>query len=292
MSRRLPEMISPSQFETVFQARDPAGHKGSFGSAAIVGGAPGMVGAVVLAGRAALKSGCGRVYAGLAQEQSSFTLDVNQPELMWRSPPSLVSLARQITAWGTGCGLGDSAYSLHCLKTVFANRAGKPLVVDADGLNALARGDASPSWGSGDVVLTPHPAEAARLLQTDVAAVQANRTTSAQTLARRFNAWIVLKGQHSIVCSPDGQCQVNPSGNVGLASAGSGDVLTGLLTSLLAQGFEARLAVPAAVWLHGAAADRLIEDLGGPIGMTASELINSIRQVRNRFNPSSVDSVS
>lgn len=285
MSRKLPDTIDPSQFAAVFKARDPAGHKGSFGSAVIVGGAPGMVGAAVLAGRAALKSGCGRVYIGLAQEESSFSLDVNQPELMWRSLPSTVALAPQITAWGVGCGLGDSAYSLHCLKTVFANRAGKPMVVDADGLNALARGDASPSWAKGEVVLTPHPAEAARLLQTDVATVQANRIESAQTLANQFNAWIVLKGQHSVVSSPAGQCQTNPTGNVGLASAGTGDVLTGLVAGLLAQGFAADIAVPAAVWLHGAAADQLLDKLGGPIGMTASELIDAIRHLRNCFRP-------
>lgn len=155
------------------------------------------------------------------------------------------------------------------------------MVVDADGLNALARGDVSPTWGPGVMVLTPHPAEAARLLNTDTTNVQANRANAAQTLARQFNAWVVLKGQHSIVCNPQGQSQTNLTGNVGLATAGSGDVLTGLLTSLLAQGFEADIAVPAAVWLHGAAADTLVTQIGGPIGLTASELIEAIRKLRN-----------
>lgn len=281
MSKPLLNAIDPTQFSAVFEPRDPAGHKGSFGSAGIVGGATGMVGAAVLAARTALKSGCGRVYVGLAQESPSFSLDIGQPELMWRSLPSLVKLSGQLTAWGVGCGLGNSTQSLQYLKAVFAQRGGKPLVVDADALNALARGDVSPSWGQGSVVLTPHPAEAARLMKTDTAAIEADRIGTAQSLARQFNAWIVLKGQHSIVCNPQGQWQTNPTGNVGLASAGSGDVLTGLVTSLLAQGFEADLAVPAAVWLHGAAADQLLAQLGGPIGMTASELIDPIRRLRN-----------
>lgn len=269
----------------VFEPRDPAGHKGTFGSSAIVGGASGMVGAAVLAARAALRSGCGRVYVGLAQEATSMSLDIQQPELMWRTIPALVEKASDMTAWGVGCGLGDSTYGLQCLKTVFNQRAGKPMVVDADGLNALARGDVSPTWGAGDVVLTPHPAEAARLLQTNTAWVQENRLQAAKTLASHWRAWVVLKGQHSLVCDTQGQCQINVTGNVGLATAGSGDVLTGLLVSLLAQGFKASLAVPAAVWLHGAAADRLATKLGGPIGITASELIDSIRWLRNTHKP-------
>lgn len=285
MSKPRPDPIEPNQFAVIFEPRDPAGHKGSFGSAAILGGASGMVGATVLAARSALKSGCGRVYVALAQETSSFSLDIHQPELMWRSLPSLIEMAAQMSAWGVGCGLGNSTFGLQCLKTAFNHRTGRPLVIDADGLNALARGDVSPTWGQGCVVLTPHPAEAARLLGTDVNAVQANRTSAALTLAKRFNAWIVLKGQHSIVCRPDGHCQTNLTGNVGLATAGSGDVLTGLVTSLLAQGFEPDTAVPAAVWLHGAAADQLVDQLGGPIGLTASELIDSIRRLRNTFKP-------
>ncbi|MCD8505230.1 MAG: NAD(P)H-hydrate dehydratase [Burkholderiaceae bacterium] len=281
MSKRLPNSIDPSQFAAIFAPRDPAGHKGAFGSTAIVGGGPGMVGAAVLAARSALKSGCGRVYVGLAQQDPAFSIDTLQPELMLRSISSLMGISEQITAWGVGCGLGDSAYSLQCLKTVFSHRGNAPLVVDADGLNAMARGDVSPTWGQASVVLTPHPAEAARLLGTDTASVQANRTDAAQALAKQFNAWVLLKGQHTIVCTPTGQCQINTTGNVGLATAGSGDVLTGLLTSLLAQGFEPDIAVPAAVWLHGAAADALSAELGGPIGLTASELIDSIRKLRN-----------
>ena len=285
MTTPLPKNIDPihiTQFAGVFAKRDPAGHKGTFGSTAIVGGASSMVGATVLAARTALQSGSGRVYVGLTQQASGFTLDILQPELMWRDVPSLIALAPQITAWAVGCGLGDSAYALHCLKSVFTARGQQPLVIDADALNALARGDVSNTWGAGPVVLTPHPTEASRLLKTDTASVQADRVTAAKQLATTYGAWVVLKGQHTLVCNPIGHCQVNLTGNVGLATAGAGDVLTGLLTSLLAQGFAPEVAVPAAVWLHGSAADRLARAHGGPIGLTASELIGEIRSLRNK----------
>jgi hydroxyethylthiazole kinase-like uncharacterized protein yjeF len=284
MSMPLINPIQISQFAAVFDARDAAGHKGSFGSAAIVGGAPGMLGAAVLAARAALKTGAGRVYASLLASDQTFSLDIHQPELMWRPLPWLLSNAEQVTAWGIGCGLGTDKAAVQALKTVFSQRAGKPMVLDADALNALAYGEVSPTWGAGAVVLTPHPAEAARLLQTDTKTVQSDRPQAAQALALKFQAWVVLKGQHSIVCNPQGHWQTNPSGNVGLATAGSGDVLTGTLTSLLAQAFACETAVPAAVWLHGAAADLLVKQLGGTIGLTASELIDAIRHLRNHTN--------
>jgi hydroxyethylthiazole kinase-like uncharacterized protein yjeF len=274
--------IEVSQFADVLAKRDPAGHKGSFGSAAIVGGAAGMVGAVVLAARSALKSGSGRVYVGLAQASTDFTLDIVQPEIMWRDVSGLVSLGPQITAWGVGCGLGSGAGATQCITSVFTNRHHQPLVIDADGLNALAHGDVRPTWGQGPVVLTPHPTEASRLLGTDTASVQANRLEAARQLASTFNAWVVLKGQHTLVCDPDGCCQMNTTGNVGLATAGSGDVLTGLMTSLLAQGFDPDIAIPAAVWLHGKAAEHLVQRGVGPIGLTAGELIDEIRALRNR----------
>lgn len=274
--------IDRQQFAEVFAKRDPAGHKGTFGSVAIVGGAAGMVGAAVLAARSALKSGSGRVYVGLAQETSEFRLDIMQPEIMWRDVPGLISLDTQITAWGVGCGLGDSQYALQCLRQVFTHRNHQPLVVDADALNALARGSVSPNWGQGPVVLTPHPAEASRLLQTDTAKIQANRLDAAKQLASDFHAWVVLKGQHTVVSNPQGACLLNTTGNVALATAGSGDVLTGLITSLLAQGFTPDVAIPAAVWLHGKAAERLTQRCGGPIGITAGELIDEIRALRNQ----------
>lgn len=276
--------VVEQQFPLVFAVRDPEGHKGTFGSVGILGGAPGMTGAVILAGRAALKSGVGKTYLALAQTPLPVAYDSNYPELMLHEASGLIESASSMTAWVAGCGLGQAPAALALLRRLFAVRAELPLVLDADALNALAQGEISNTWGKGLVVLTPHPTEAARLLQTDTRTIQSDRAQAAQTLAHRYRAWVVLKGAGTIICSPEGQWQINTTGNVGLATGGTGDVLSGLLGSLLAQGIPAEQAIPAGVWLHGAAADALVSQGKGPIGLTAGELPDAIRDLRNRVS--------
>ncbi|MDN3986255.1 NAD(P)H-hydrate dehydratase [Zwartia vadi] len=276
--------ITEQQFPRIFAARDPQGHKGSFGSVAILGGSSGMTGAIILAGRAALKSGVGKTYLAVTQTPSPVAYDPLNPELMLHDAHTLIEQAATMDAWVAGCGLGQTPAALDLLKQLLRTRAARPLVLDADALNALARGDITASWGPGVVVLTPHPTEASRLLQTDTHSVQADRSNAAQTLARRYNAWVVLKGAGTIVCAPDGHWQVNTTGNVGLATGGTGDVLSGLLGSLLAQGIPAEQAITGSVWLHGAAADMLVSEGCGPIGLTAGELPDAIRKLRNRVS--------
>lgn len=276
--------INANQFPLVFAARDPDGHKGSFGSVGILGGSSGMTGAVILAGRAALKSGAGKTYLAITQTPMPVAYDSLNPELMLHDAKALLDKAPSIDAWVAGCGLGIAPAAINVLRLLLSTRAERPLVLDADALNALARGDISSSWGQGIVVLTPHPTEAARLLQTDTKTIQSDRPGAALKLAKLYRAWIVLKGARTIVCSPDGAWQVNTSGNVGLATGGTGDVLSGLLGSLLAQGLPAEQAIPGAVWLHGAAADTLVAQGRGPIGLTAGELPEAIRDLRNRVS--------
>jgi hydroxyethylthiazole kinase-like uncharacterized protein yjeF len=276
--------ITEQQFPLVFATRDPEGHKGTFGSVGILGGSSGMTGAVILAGRAALKSGAGKVYLALTQTPMPVAYDSLNPELMLHDAQTLLEKAATMDAWVAGCGLGLAPAALNLLRLLMSARAECPLVLDADGLNALAQGDISNTWGQGLVVLTPHPTEAARLLQTDTETIQSDRPGAAQKLAHRYSAWVVLKGARTIVCSPEGVWQINTSGNVGLATGGTGDVLSGLLGSLLAQGIPAEQAVPAAVWLHGAAADALVAQGQGPIGLTAGELPDAIRDLRNRVS--------
>lgn len=270
-----------AQLNQLFAPRDSNSHKGSFGCAAILGGAPGMTGAALLAARAALKTGAGKVLVGLAQTPSPIAYDSTCPELMVHTAEALLTHAVPINAWAAGCGLGTSPQALLWLRQLFTHRQGVPLVLDADGLNALAWGDITPTWGAGDIILTPHPAEAARLLNVETQHIQADRVAAAQAIASQYKAWVVLKGAGSIVCAPDLSWQSNPTGNPGLATAGSGDVLSGIMASLLAQGMATRTAVPAAVWLHGAAADLLVKQGVGPIGLTASELANAARAIRN-----------
>ena len=268
----------PGLFATHLRRRPRNSHKGSNGNAVIVGGAPGMVGAALLAGRAALRLGAGRVYVGLLDDRL-LGVDPLQPELMLRPVAEAIGLA---SALAVGPGLGQSDAARELLRTSIDTAL--PLVLDADALNLLAlhpvlagrlRRRTLPT------LLTPHPAEAARLLGSDVEAVQRERVASALELARRFNACVVLKGCGSVLASADGDWSINPTGNPGMASAGMGDVLTGIVAALLAQGWEAWPALAGAVWLHGEAADRLVASGSGPIGLAAGELIDEARAALN-----------
>lgn len=281
-SSTLTNAITEDLFTLVFAPRDPQEHKGSFGSVGILGGSRGMTGAVILAGRAALKSGVGKTYLAITQSPLPVAYDSLYPELMLHEAAALVEQAETMDTWVAGCGLGLAPEALRVLEKLLRFRAERPLVLDADALNALAREDFSNTWGPGVVVLTPHPTEASRLLQTNTQQVQADRSGAAQAIAQRYKAWVVLKGAGTIVCSPEGRWQLNTTGNVGLATGGTGDVLSGLLGSLLAQRIPAEQAIPAAVWLHGAAADALVANGIGPIGLTAGELPDAIRDLRNR----------
>jgi ADP-dependent NAD(P)H-hydrate dehydratase / NAD(P)H-hydrate epimerase len=261
-------------------------HKGSFGSAGIFGGAAGMLGAALLAGRAALHLGVGRTYLGLLDPQAP-PVDPLQPELMLRvgSEAALQLLdptLTQLTALAVGPGLGRSTAAHGWLGRTLTSPL--PLVLDADALNLLAQDDdlktqlaARPA----PTVLTPHPAEAARLLAVSVNEVQRDRMAAAASLAAMFKAWVVLKGNGSIVAAPNGQWWINTNGNPGLATAGTGDVLTGFLVALVAQGYETGLAARAAVHLHAAAADDWAIEQGGEVGLAAAELVPLARR---RFN--------
>ncbi|MCF8199938.1 MAG: NAD(P)H-hydrate dehydratase [Sulfuritalea sp.] len=253
-------------------------HKGSFGSLAIIGGASGMTGAALLAARAGLKLGAGRVFVGLLQE---LAVDPGQPELMLRSAD--VALAHATTAV-VGPGLGNSDAAVQILRRVAS--ADFPLLLDADALNLLAAHPVLARHIARRIavtLMTPHPAEAARLLATSTEAVQADRVAVALELAQRFKAHVALKGCGTLVAHPDGQWRINTSGNPGLASGGSGDVLAGMAGALLAQGWPPAAALAAAVHLHGAAADTLVVTGDGPIGIAASELIPIARKLLNRL---------
>lgn len=256
-------------------------HKGLAGNLAVIGGAQGMLGAALLAGRAALKSGAGKVFLGLIADEAA-AVDWAQPELMLRTAESLFTDV-PIDVYAVGPGMGQDAVAQRLLAQ--ALRSDKPVVLDADALNLVAgysvlqNALASRKAAS---VLTPHPAEAGRLLGSNVKAVQSDRLAAARALARKFASHVVLKGNGSIVAAPDGRFWINGSGNPGMASAGMGDVLTGIVASLLAQGASAADALIAGVWLHGAAADELVAGGVGPIGLAAGELADTARTLLNR----------
>ena len=235
------------------KARLHATHKGSYGDVAVLGGAPGMAGAALLAASAALHGGAGRVFVGLLDEAQP-ALSPTQPELMFRNPASLDW--PQLTAV-CGCGGGTAVQSLLPRVLTEAPRA----VIDADALNAIASSGALQASLSGrkgkgqQTVLTPHPLEAARLLQSDTANVQSDRLTAAAMLAERFQSVVVLKGSGSVIAAPGAKPFINLSGNARLATGGTGDVLAGMIGANLAVGHDASAAARDAVWRHGALAD-------------------------------------
>ena len=255
-------------------------HKGSFGTLAIIGGNDGMVGAAILAGRAALHLGAGKVWIGLATT-SPPAVDWVQPELMLRSPKGV--LVDKPDALIVGPGLGIDARARELLATALSLPI--PLALDADALNLVAVDAAlatAVAARKAATALTPHPAEAARLMASTTSAIQADRLGAACALAAKFNAATVLKGAGSVLAFPGGTWAINASGNPGLASGGSGDVLAGMLGALLAQGVEAEDALKLAVCLHGAAADTLVASGTGPLGLTASELAPAARALINQ----------
>lgn len=273
--------IQAADFQPWLKPRRRNSHKGSFGSVGVLGGSKSMVGAALLASRAALKLGCGRVYLGLLDPDAP-SVDLAQPELMIRRADTLWQTDLQALACGPGLGHGGEAIRL----LEQALKCPLPIVLDADALNLLAadgRLEGNLYNRFAPVILTPHPAEAARLLGCATREVQADRIRAASELARRYASHVVLKGCGSVIATVDGRWRLNSTGNPGMASAGMGDVLTGLIAALLAQGWPAEQALLAGVHLHGAAADRLVANGIGPIGLTASEVIDSARQVFNAW---------
>lgn len=252
-------------------------HKGQAGSLAILGGAAGMAGAALLAGRAALRLGAGRVYAGLLEEQS---IDPGAPELMLRHPDDALGLDLDAIVIGPGLGQGERAETL-----VAATLASDiPCVLDADALNLIAGNEGlrrACARRASDTLATPHPAEAARLLASKTSDVQEDRLNAAKNLSQNLNAHVVLKGNGSILVARDGHWFINTSGNPGMASAGMGDVLAGIVGALLAQKYSGESALVLGVHLHGCAADECVRAGAGPVGLSASETIDAARRLWN-----------
>ncbi len=249
------------------------------GSVAVIGGAPGMTGAAVLASRAALRLGAGRVYVGLLDADSPSS-DPFTPELMLRSPDDALGL--DLDAIVIGPGIGSSGHAETLVGEVLAIDV--PCVLDADALNLIAENAdlrAACARRTAETVVTPHPAEAARLLGCATAEVQRDRVKAARDLSKALNAHVVLKGSGSVLVARDGHWFINTSGNPGMSSGGMGDVLAGILGALLAQGFTGEASLIAGVHLHGVAADVLAASGTGPVGLTAGETIDAARRVWN-----------
>lgn len=229
--------------------RAHSSHKGTYGHVGIIGGSHGMVGACLIAGRAALQQGAGSVTLGTLDDR--IAVDYAEPRLMFAVPERLLNSPLSVLAIGPGLGQSPRAHAL--LETALATPC--TLVLDADALNLLASDPKlarQAAYRPHPTLLTPHPGEAARLLGVAAADIQANRIEAARNLSMHYRAYIALKGAGTIISHPDGRYAINTSGGPWLAQAGSGDRLTGMVAALLGQGMGPGDALEAAVWLHGA----------------------------------------
>jgi len=312
MSKRIPA-ITQKQVAAFLKPRPRDSHKGLFGTVAVIGGASGMVGAPLLAARAALKLGAGCVHVGLLADNAP-VLDLVQPELMLHSAQEALRLAidsvrdiknsvipaqagiqsnkntgfppsreRQNMVLAVGCGMGTSMTAHKILYEALKTNAA--LVLDADALNLLARqpdlqDDLRARKASS--VITPHPGEASHLLGTSTEQVQAARTDAAQQLAKKLHCAVVLKGADSVCVTRDGKTYLNKTGNPGMSSPGMGDVLSGMIAAFIAQGLDADQALLLAVHLHGAAGDALAQQ-GIAVGMTATDVTEWARWLLNQW---------
>ncbi len=266
--------------------RPADGHKGTFGRVLAVGGSVGFTGAPVLAARAAMRSGVGLVFLGVPRtvwpvaavkcdEAMPFPLPEDGAGRL--SLEALAPLAERLAGCDAallGPGLGRSA-ALDALTPALLRRASCPVVLDADGINALEGHIDVLSEAAAPLVLTPHDGEYRRLMGRWPGE---DRVSAAQAAARACRAVMVLKGHRTIVAAPDGRIWRNTTGNHGMAKGGSGDVLAGILLALLGQGMEPGEAAAAAVWVHGRAGDRCAERLGHR-GMLPGDLIEALPEV-------------
>ena len=267
--------MDDAELATLLPPRLRASHKGDFGHVLVVGGGPGMAGAVRLCGEAALRSGAGRVSVATHPSHAAL-ISAARPELMSHGIPSgkdLSELVEKVDVIAFGPGLGQTDWALELYTRVSAS--GKPAVWDADALNLLAGNPVSASHR----VITPHPGEAARLLGLPATEIQADRPAALQSLSAKYGGVTVLKGAGTLISSASGVPFVCTAGNPGMAAPGMGDVLTGVIAALLAQGLSLQDAATGGVELHARAGD--LAAVGGERGMLASDLIAALPGIAN-----------
>jgi hydroxyethylthiazole kinase-like uncharacterized protein yjeF len=292
-------MLHPTQLNTLaliaHLKRAPAEHKGNAGKVLLIGGSPGMAGALLLAGNACLHLGAGWTILEML-DPASARADNNQPELMIRlCSPNVSEILKTTKAdvIAIGPGLGQSELASQYLSEVLASKT-IPLVIDADALNLISESAellASLQKRNADLpeltVLTPHPGEAAKLLKTTTETVQSDRAGAIQQLINLTQSIVVLKGQHTLIASPNHPPVQCLAGNPGMGTGGMGDVLTGSIAAIAAQGIRHHLdlwqAAGIAVELHATAADSLVNKGVGPIGLTPSETILEMRALLNKL---------
>lgn len=260
--------------------RDPEGHKGTFGKVLCVCGSVGYTGAPIFAGRGAVRTGSGLVFLAVPEsvwpvaavksdEAMPFPVPEAEGRLSLLAEEPIRRRAESCDAVLIGCGLGRGWQTDALVRKLLTIE--KPLVLDADGLNALSGREELLQKRAAPTILTPHEGEFLRL----GGGLSAGREAAAAAFSEKYGVYLVLKGHRTVVAAPDGRLAVNGTGNSGMAKGGSGDVLAGMILSLLGQGCEAFAACCAGVWLHGRAGDLAAADKGER-GMTPTDLLEQI----------------
>lgn len=282
-------LVNEAMVASLIKPRFPESHKGTYGHALVVGGSRGMSGAVVMTGLAALRSGSGLVTAAVPESllpvvdgsvlevMTTPLAETRQGAIAPEALPALENLLGTVSVCAIGPGMSRYEEARSVVRYVL-ERSGIPVVIDADGLNAL-QGEVEVLRGRQvPVVLTPHPGEMARLIGKSVEEVQADRINIARQTAEEWGVTVVLKGNKTVVATPQGEVYVNITGNPGMATAGSGDVLCGIITGLIAQGLKPHQAAFVGVFLHGRAGD-LAAQARGQRGMIAGDLLAALPDV-------------
>ena len=286
-------LISEAMLSALIKPRSANSHKGTYGHVLLVGGSPGMVGAIMMSSQAALRTGAGLVTAAVPESLTAVVdsslmevmtaplAQTGQSAIALEALPAIENLLGTVSVCAVGPGMSRYPEAGAIIRHIL-ERSGVPLVIDADGLNALENDVAILKDRQVPIVLTPHPGEMARLTGKTIEEIQSQRLEIAQTFAREWGVTLVLKGNKTIIANPSGEVYINISGNPGMATAGSGDVLTGIITGLIAQGLKPQDAAFAGVYLHGLAGDLAAQIKGEP-GLIAGDLISCIPEVLKKF---------
>lgn len=278
------ELLDPKWVSRCFKGYPPDAHKGTFGRVFIIAGSAGMTGAAALSGAASVKSGAGLVTVGTPESLNDI-LEVKLTEAMTMPLPETsgrcigitalskaVKFGNQCNAVVLGPGLSWAAETKQFVRQ-FVQNCDMSMVLDADGLNALADCPKILNEAQGPVIITPHPGEMARLLSTTLSKIQEDRVAAVKTAAEEFNCTAVLKGAATLIATSEGKLWINPTGNAGMATGGSGDVLSGIIGAFLARGMKPYEAAAAGVYIHGLSGD-LAAGEQGEICLTAQDLID------------------
>ena len=295
------ELLTPEQVREAVEPRTPDSHKGDFGRVTIIAGSRGKTGAAHLAAMGCLKSGAGLVtvatpasclpiVASMAPELMTEPLaEAKDGTVTAHAIERVLELRHDVIACGPGIGRGAGVADF---VRALVERADVPLVLDADAITAFADDPARLAGREDrDVIITPHPGEMARLIGATVDQVQSNRIAVATEFASTHHVYVVLKGHRTIIATPEGHVFINPTGNAGLATGGTGDVLTGMIAAWLAQLLDAEAACRLAVFLHGAAGD-LAEEAEGQVAMTATDVLSYLGDALNQLTGREQDSAS